>query len=88
MLVTLDDLRTRYGFSFPESQNDAYSELLSTAEEACLSYSSIEQGAVEEYFNGGGHLNASGGEFYGSMSEAVDLFKRALVKYQDELIKK
>ena len=43
---------------------------------------------ASEYFNGGGHLNASGGEFYGSMSEAVDLFKRALVKYQDELIKK
>lgn len=41
-----------------------------------------------EFFGGGGHLNASGGEFYGSMDEAVELFKRALVKYQEELIKK
>lgn len=56
MLVTLDDLRTRYGFSFPESQNDAYSELLSTAEEACLSYASIEQGRVEEHFKGGSSI--------------------------------
>ena len=41
-----------------------------------------------EFFGGGGHLNASGGEFYGPMEEAVELFKRALVKYQEELIKK
>ncbi len=40
-----------------------------------------------EYFNGGGHLNASGGEFYGSMEEAVTLFKQALVKYEDLLLK-
>ncbi len=41
-----------------------------------------------EFFNGGGHLNASGGEFYGSMDDAINLFKQALVKYQEELIKK
>lgn len=43
---------------------------------------------ASEFFNGGGHLNASGGEFTGTMEEAVNLFKSALVKYQDELIKK
>ena len=41
-----------------------------------------------EFFNGGGHLNASGGEFYGTMEEAIDLFKQALVKYQDLLLAK
>ena len=41
-----------------------------------------------EFFNGGGHLNASGGEFYGTMEEAVELFKRALVKYEDFIIEK
>ena len=41
-----------------------------------------------EFFNGGGHLNASGGEFYGSIPEAVELFKKALVKYQDLLVNK
>lgn len=29
----------------------------------------------EKYFNGGGHLNAAGGEFYGSMEQAVAVFK-------------
>lgn len=42
---------------------------------------------ASEYFNGGGHLNASGGEFYGSMEDAVGLFKQALVKYEDLLLK-
>lgn len=40
-----------------------------------------------EYFNGGGHLNASGGEFYGPMEEAVNLLKQALIKYEDLLLK-
>ena len=43
---------------------------------------------VAEFFNGGGHLNASGGEFYGPMEEAVALFKQALVKYEDLLLGK
>ena len=41
-----------------------------------------------DFFNGGGHLNASGGEFYGPMEEAVALFKQALVKYEDLLLGK
>ncbi len=40
-----------------------------------------------EFFNGGGHLNASGGEFYGTMEDAVEKFKMALVKYEDLLLK-
>lgn len=35
-----------------------------------------------EFFNGGGHKNASGGEFWGTMDEAVEVFKRALIKYE------
>ncbi len=41
-----------------------------------------------DYFNGGGHLNASGGEFYGTIDEAVELYKQALVKYEDLLLGK
>ena len=41
-----------------------------------------------EFFGGGGHLNASGGEFYGPIEEAVSLFKQALVKYEDLLLGK
>ena len=40
---------------------------------------------ASEFFNGGGHKNASGGEFYGTMEQAVELFKRALVKFEDQL---
>lgn len=43
---------------------------------------------ASEYFNGGGHLNASGGEFYGPLDKAVELFKQALVKYEDLLLGK
>ena len=34
-----------------------------------------------EFFNGGGHLNASGGEFYGTIDEAKKVFERALEKF-------
>ena len=40
-----------------------------------------------EFFNGGGHLNASGGEFYGTMEEAIAIYKQALVHYEDLLLK-
>lgn len=38
-----------------------------------------------EFFNGGGHKNASGGELYCSMDVAVEQFKKALQKYKSEL---
>ena len=43
---------------------------------------------ASEFFNGGGHLNASGGEFYGTMDEAIERFKQALKAYQDLLLAK
>ncbi len=41
-----------------------------------------------EFFNGGGHLNAAGGEFYGTMEEAYRLFGQALEKYKPLLVDK
>ena len=38
-------------------------------------------------FNGGGHLNAAGGEFYGTMDEAIAIFEKALPEFGD-LLKK
>lgn len=35
-----------------------------------------------EFFNGGGHLNASGGEFHGTMEEAKKMFEKALEKFK------
>ncbi|MCL1938147.1 MAG: bifunctional oligoribonuclease/PAP phosphatase NrnA [Candidatus Azobacteroides sp.] len=36
-------------------------------------------------FHGGGHLNASGGEYYGRLEDAVALFEQALPLYADQL---
>ena len=38
-----------------------------------------------EFFNGGGHLNASGGEFTGTMAEAKQVFEVSLKKYKSLL---
>lgn len=35
-----------------------------------------------EFFNGGGHLNASGGEFTGTMEDAIALFEKAMKAYE------
>ena len=41
---------------------------------------------ASEFFGGGGHLNASGGEFYGTMEEAIKTFEQALKKYDQLLL--
>lgn len=37
------------------------------------------------YFNGGGHINASGGEFPGTMDEAIETFEKALPEFDKYL---
>lgn len=41
---------------------------------------------AQEVFGGGGHLNASGGEFYGKLEDALQMFEEALPKYKHLLI--
>jgi bifunctional oligoribonuclease and PAP phosphatase NrnA len=43
---------------------------------------------ASEFFSGGGHLNASGGEFYGTMQQAIEIFEQALEKYKPLLTAK
>ncbi|MDD2476141.1 MAG: bifunctional oligoribonuclease/PAP phosphatase NrnA [Dysgonamonadaceae bacterium] len=38
-----------------------------------------------DFFNGGGHLNASGGEYYGEIEDAISIFENGLEKYTDQL---
>ena len=38
-----------------------------------------------QFFNGGGHLNASGGRLYCSISEAVEITRQAIEAYADKL---
>ena len=40
---------------------------------------------AEEFFNGGGHLNASGGRVNGTMQDAVETVKKALLAYENKL---
>ena len=41
----------------------------------------------KEIFNGGGHLNAAGGEFYGTMEQAIEIIKKAMPLYNQYLPK-
>lgn len=41
-----------------------------------------------EYFGGGGHLNAAGGEFHGTIEEAADLFRSLLSENKSRYIDK
>ena len=36
---------------------------------------------ASEVFNGGGHANASGGELFGSLNQAVQLFEKTYKSY-------
>ena len=40
---------------------------------------------AEEFFNGGGHLNASGGRVNGTMQDAVETVKKAFHAYENKL---
>jgi len=41
---------------------------------------------AKDVFGGGGHLNASGGEYYGKLEDALRLFEEALPRYKHLLI--
>lgn len=40
---------------------------------------------AQRYFNGGGHLNASGGEFFGPLEDAIAIYEKALPEFCNEL---
>ena len=40
---------------------------------------------AEEFFNGGGHLNASGGRLNCSMEEAIEIVRKAIIAYENKL---
>ncbi|MBP3252611.1 MAG: DHH family phosphoesterase [Prevotella sp.] len=41
---------------------------------------------AERFFNGGGHLNASGGRLYCTIDEAVEVVKQAFAAYEQQLL--
>ena len=40
---------------------------------------------ADEFFNGGGHLNASGGKIEGTIEEAIEITKKAISAYENKL---
>ncbi|MBP8777367.1 MAG: DHH family phosphoesterase [Bacteroidaceae bacterium] len=40
---------------------------------------------AKEIYNGGGHRNASGGEFYNSMEDAIQCFEKGLEQFREQL---
>lgn len=40
---------------------------------------------ASQYFGGGGHLNASGGEFFGPLDKALEIFEKALPEFSNNL---
>lgn len=51
MILTLEDLRMKYGFDIPAAKEALWQSFLDTAEEACFAYANIEQGEVVEFFD-------------------------------------
>jgi phosphoesterase RecJ-like protein len=42
---------------------------------------------ASQCYNGGGHLNAAGGEFFGPLEKAIEVFEKALPEYAELLVK-
>jgi phosphoesterase RecJ-like protein len=40
---------------------------------------------AEQFFNGGGHLNASGGRINGTMQDAIETVRKAIDAFADRL---
>ena len=77
--------------NFPLSIKNIIFSVFIRADDEMVKISLRSQGSFKcnefaaEFFNGGGHLNASGGEFYGQVEDAVSLFEKGLEIYADRL---
>ncbi|MDR2843998.1 MAG: bifunctional oligoribonuclease/PAP phosphatase NrnA [Candidatus Symbiothrix sp.] len=74
--------------NMPLSIDGIYFSVFIREEENMIKLSFRSKGAfpsnqfASDVFQGGGHLNASGGEFYGTLDEAVAKFETALLNYK------
>ena len=77
--------------NYPLSIKDILFSVFIREDDELVKISLRSQGAfpsnkfAADYFNGGGHLNASGGEFYGKIEDAILLFEEGLEKYLEQL---
>ncbi len=74
-------------------ENITFAALITNRKEHVrFSFRSIGEFSVNEFsrkhFEGGGHRNAAGGNFYGTIEEAREKFESLLPLYTDQLVKK
>jgi phosphoesterase RecJ-like protein len=79
--IPLSIKEVKFSVFFREDTDMIKVSLRSVGEFPCNQFAS-------EFFGGGGHLNASGGEFYGTMQQAIEIFEKALEKYKPLLTTK
>ncbi|HHT30038.1 MULTISPECIES: DHH family phosphoesterase [Petrimonas] len=77
--------------NYPLSIKDIIFSVFIREEEEMVKLSFRSQGSfptnefAAQFFQGGGHLNASGGEFFGSLSDALARFEEGVAHYADKL---
>jgi len=99
MYITLEDQKAfnfktgdNEGFvNMPLSINGVIFSALFTEKEKYIKTSFRSKGEFavnevsEKYFNGGGHRNAAGGEFYASLAEALEQFEKLLPEFESKI---
>lgn len=102
MTITLKNQKD-YNFQLGDSEGFVNIPLAVNDVKFCALFTEYEKGQVkvslrskrdfpasdfaEEYFSGGGHFNAAGGKFSGSLKQAILTFTEGLEKYKDKLEK-
>lgn len=101
MYITLEDQKAfnfktgdNEGFvNMPLSINGIVFSALFTEKEKYVKASFRSKGSFavnqvsEKYFNGGGHTNAAGGEYYASLQDALNQFERLLPEFEERILK-
>jgi len=99
MYITLEDQKTfnfrtgdNEGFvNMPLSIKGVIFSVLFTEKEKYIKASFRSKGEFavnkvsEKYFNGGGHVNAAGGELYASLTETLALFEKILPEFKEKI---
>ncbi len=92
--LTKDDLN-KFGYqrgdtegfvNYPLTLKSVNLSALFTEQDDCIKLSFRSKGKVDvnvlagKYFHGGGHHNAAGGKFFGSMEEAIEFYEKVIEK--------
>ncbi len=101
MTITLKNQK-EFNFQLGDSEGFVNIPLVVNDVKFCALFTEYENGTVkvslrskrnfpankfaEDYYMGGGHFNAAGGKFIGSLADAVKTFEAGLQKYKEDLL--